>query len=245
VTTSEMTGEDRAGSNLHGFDTASADPDELRAQLADARDRLSFYEGFDRVIAEHVRRSGELMLEMLEMREAMTASAERGSRQERERLAAGLAELESGLQEIRAQVDSLEGQVVTLRRALGTGAPQPSAPPPAPPPGPSAPVAPSPAPDVAPADSPVADWSAPQVIDVIAHQVTKATLALSLQRYLGGLESVSGVEAREFAEGVLRMQVTARRPLTAGDLAGWSDGGRVTVLQLRPTMVELSLDTAS
>lgn len=49
--------------------TESSDPDELRALLKRARERLSFYEGFDRVIAENIRRSGELMLETLTMRE--------------------------------------------------------------------------------------------------------------------------------------------------------------------------------
>lgn len=247
MTTSETHGDDHDGSRLDDLPTGVADPDELRARLAEARDRLSFYEGFDRVIAENVRRSGELMLEMLEMREAMTASTERGSRQERGRLAAGLIELESGLQVVRAHVDDLGEQAASLRRTLGAGSP-PAAPlQPSPPPRPSkAPVA-STEPDVAPiadAPAPAAGWTAPQVIDVIAHQVTKATVALSLQRYLGGLEPVSGIEAREFAEGVLRMQVTARQPLTAGDLAGWSDGGRVTVLRLQPTMVELTLDAA-
>lgn len=252
VTTTHIDGDQPGGalagdSGPGGRATESTDSEELRLELAIARDRLSFYEGFDRVIAENVRRSGELMLEMLAMRETVTASAERESRHERERIAAGLAELNSGLQAIRTQFDVLGGQVSNLRRSLriepGRAPEHRPDPQPVPEPAPAAPVAQD-AGWTAPA-APVAQyagWTAPQVIDVIAHNVNKATIALSLQRYLGALDTVAGVEAREFAEGILRMQVTAHRPITQADLSGWSEGGQFTVLQLQPNVVELTLE---
>ncbi|MDQ3656263.1 MAG: hypothetical protein M3457_14455 [Chloroflexota bacterium] len=240
MTTTDIDGDQPGGSLANGSSSddrvsGATDPDELRAQLALAQDRLSFYEGFDRVITENVRRSGELMLEMLAMRESMTASADRETRGERQRIGASLTELDSGLQAIRTQIDAIAGQVTSLRHSLGS---EPARRPeyqPAPP----APEAASAAP-AAPVSS-VAGWNAPQVIDVVVHQVSRATIALSLQRYLGNLDSVAGVEAREFAEGVLRMQVTAHQPLTVGGLSGWTEGGPFTVLQMQPNVVELTL----
>lgn len=252
VTTTDSDDEQSAGSLPAGSGTpaqvsSSMDPDELRAELARAHDRLAFYEGFDRVIAENVRRSGELMLEMLTMRETMAVSADSEHRQERERIGASLAEMDAGLQAIRMQVDTIAGQATTLRHSLGSEparhveqlpnrepAPRPEPPRDAPP---VTPVA-------TPADIRT-DWDAPQVIDIIVHQVTKATIALSLQRYLGKIDAVAGVEAREFAEGVLRMQVTAHRPLTRDDLSSWTDGGPFTVLQMQSNIIELTLDGAA
>lgn len=239
MTTSYTNGGGQGGFGAADVATPSTDVGDLQAQLAQARDRLAFYEGFDRVIADNVRRSGELMLEVLAIRESMAASAEHGDRQEREHLAAGLSDLERRLDAIRSDIVAVGGQVAELRRSLGielvpapVGAAMPSPPPPAPE-------------TAATVTGPAPAWIAPQVIDVIAHQIAKATVALSLQRHLGNLDAVSGVEAREFAEGILRMQVTAHRPLTAGDLTGWDEGGQVSVLQLQPTLVELAVETAS
>ncbi len=222
----------------------------------DARDRPSAHDGFGQLIADNVRRSGDLMLEMLAMRDSMAAATEREGARERERLGAGLADLEAGLVAVRSQIDALAGQVGNLRRSL-PAIPVPNAEPPAQaraapvrqdlPPVPSpAPPEPSPATDESPAEPDVApdlaaEWPAPQVIDVIVHRVHRATIALSLQRYLGALDAVAGVEAREFAEGVLRMQVTARRPLAASDLDGWTDGGPYTVSETQPTLIEMTL----
>ncbi|MBA3378180.1 MAG: hypothetical protein H0T93_04795 [Chloroflexia bacterium] len=216
-----------AGSGARDRVSRPKDAAELRAELARVSDRLSFYEGFDRVIAENVRRSGELMLEMLTMRDAMAASADSEDRQERDRILARLAEMDAGLQVIRTQVEAMADQVNDLRQSLGSE---------------HQPVPPL-APEMASA-TPMAtgpDWKEPQVIDIIVHQVNKATIALSLQRYLGKIDTVAGVEAREFAEGVLRMQVTAHQPLTREDLSGWSEGGSFTVLQVQPHIIELTL----
>ncbi len=255
-----------------GLGTESPEVRELRAHLERAQDRLSFYEGFDRVITENVRRSGELMGEMLAMRESMTASARRESQRERERIAAHLGAVETDFGAIRAQFDGVAGQLADLRRSLEAESRQPPAaehdsPPVVPdraPGSPPAPVhdsdsslvnlqpapVPSPAPVRAPGTAtvpktPGAEWDSPQVIDVIAHHVTRATIALSLQRYLGDLKAVAGVEAREFAEGVLRMQVTAHQPFTRHDFSGWNDGGQFTVVELQPNIVELALETGA
>ena len=219
-----------AGSGARDQVSRPKDAVELRAELARVSDRLSFYERFDGVIAENVRRSGELMLEMLTMRDAMAASADSEDLQERDRILARLAEMDAGLQVIRTQIEAMADQVNDLRQSLGSE---------------HQPVPPL-APEMVSVSSatPMAtgpDWKAPQVIDIIVHQVNKATIALSLQRYLCKIDTVAGVEAREFAEGVLRMQVTAHQPLTREDLSGWTESGSFTVLQVQPHIIELTL----
>ncbi len=217
--------------------TESSDPDELRALLKRARERLSFYEGFDRVIAENIRRSGELMLETLTMREQVADHGAPESREKRERVQTGLDDVRSGLDSMRSRIDSLSDQIDNLRASL-TDAPAAS---------PRPAVAPTLSSDVAGPASPARElrtgdtWASPMAIDVIAHGVTKAAIALSLQRYLGDLDTVVGVEAREFAEGVLRMQVTARQPLVGVDFTGWTECGPIAILQIQPTVGELDL----
>lgn len=217
----------RAGVGAADLVTESTDPAELRALLARARERLSFYEGFDRLISENIRRSGELMLETLSIRDQVAAGS---SRAERERLAVELDDVARRIGEIDAMVRDLAARVSTLREGLGG---QPPTPAPAPP-------APTPQPDVAEAHA-TDDWPAPRSIDVIAHQVPRATDALALQQYLAGLEPVARVEAREFAEGILRLEVISRRPLRAGDLAGWGGTLPLALLRSGATTVELSL----
>lgn len=224
----------RQGAGSTELATDSTDPDLLRALLQRARERLSFYEGFDRVIAENVRRSGELMLETLSVREQVAAGAGLGDPRERERVTACLGEIDAGLVALRGQLDVLATQVAELRTSLQPGI-EPLTP------APAAPLrAPNPVAAVTKATAAPA-WDSPQVVEVIAHAVPKAATALSLQRHLGALDQVAGVEAREFAEGVLRLQVTARQPLAGTDLTAWTEGGPVTVLQQGPHVIEITL----
>lgn len=245
-----------------GGESASAhEPSESNSPRAggtppDARDQTAAYEGFGQMIAENVRRSSDLMLEMVAMRDSMAQALEGEGARERERLNADLADVEANLEAVRRQIDALAGQVGALRRSLSrepiqrsappapasttAGRPVPKEPSPSPEPAVSAPE-PEPVRLEPAAAGPAHPWPAPQVIDVIVHHVHRATVALSLQRYLGALDSVAGVEAREFAEGVLRMQVTARQSLTSDDFDGWTDGGPFTMLQMQPTVIEMTL----
>ncbi len=60
----------------------------------------------------------------------------------------------------------------------------------------------------------------------------------SVLTILGDLGTVSSVQAREFADGILRLQVTVSQPLTAADFASWSGSralqARLTASRLRP-----------
>jgi hypothetical protein len=219
---------DRGGAGSHELVTDSTDPADLRALLERARERLSFYEGFDRLIGENIRRSGELMLETLTLREQAASEAVA-----REQVAAGLDDVARRLGDVTAALQALSSQVHTLRASIADatpGSPEETA----------RPLAPQPAVIPLPVDA-APGWDSPRDIDVIAHQVDRAATALALQQFLGGLEPVVGVEAREFAEGVLRLHVVATRPLAAPDLAGWSGAGRLQLLQAGPGTIELSL----
>jgi hypothetical protein len=76
---------------------------------------------------------------------------------------------------------------------------------------------------------------------VLVHGVPRATTALSLKRYLEGLAHVEAVEPREFAEGVLRLEVSGERPLAFDDLRSWPEGAGLEAVHVRSDLVEVRL----
>jgi len=76
---------------------------------------------------------------------------------------------------------------------------------------------------------------------VLVHGVPRATTALSLKRYLEGLAHVRTVEPREFAEGILRLEVSGNRPLAFEDLRSWPEAVRLEPVHLRDDLVEVRL----
>lgn len=103
---------------------------------------------------------------------------------------------------------------------------------------PAAPAAPA-------ASSESAPSTEPTRTTVIVHGIHKPAVATGLQRFLLGQPGISGVEPREFAEGILRLQVRGTVPISEGLFAGWSDGEGMTVIQRVPQTVEVILPTAS
>jgi hypothetical protein len=322
------------GARSEDLETTSTDLSELHTLLARARERLSFYEGFDRIIAENVRRSGELMLESLRVRDKLTTDANFLGAEERSRILRRLNGLDGALNTMQANLNDVLGQVADLRQSLthapvgdsfptiettpgaGTGsgdvdqatlmamvaresaeqassdltgttteptttdspptiAPQPEPVAPAPSPAPVAqpaaapivaqraepvpvspaqtppvqqaaapatptPVPATPAPQTPPIISSVTEvWNEQRTIEVIAHDVTRAAVALALQGHLRSLPQVAMVDAREFASGMLRLQVAATASLSQADLTGWSGSEHMQIVQLQPTVVEL------
>lgn len=265
--------------------TTSSDPDELRRLLHLARERLAFYESFDRVVGENVRRAGELMLERSALR---AQAAELAAEAERDRAA---REAESGanresyrrlLGDLNRDIDAvrrgLDGLIDRLRDAGASLAPdavEGASAPPVPPvstdaqPASASPAGADPRPSAGTAaysgegdagqtlaqpvesgtkppgdEAPVpAEWDAPQVIELIAHGVPRAADALALQRHLGALDRVLGVEAREFAEGMLRLQVMARSPIPAADIETWDEHPELQVLQHGARVIEIDWGT--
>jgi hypothetical protein len=87
--------------------------------------------------------------------------------------------------------------------------------------------------------------SEPTRTTVIVHGIHKPAIATGLQRFLLGQPGIAGVEPREFAEGILRLQVRASVPISEDLFTGWSDGEGMTVIQRVPQTVEVILPTAS
>jgi hypothetical protein len=83
-----------------------------------------------------------------------------------------------------------------------------------------------------------------RAVTVLVHGVPRAATALSLQRHLANLDHISGVEAREYAEGVLRLQVTSIRPLEFSDLESWEDGQGIEPVHVHADVVEVRLPGA-
>jgi|GEM_PF-2068388 len=330
----------RAGSGSGDLHSESNDPNELRDLLARARERLAFYEGFDRIISENIKRSGELMLETIDYREqaeqhaqaAKTARAELDAAVDEQRqrhhelMSAVVAELDnlhSQLDAFRTRIEEklhsfsdpvAESANRSAAKAAAAAAaaaavpvnnrpdaqpftrvdrpsPEPSyqstsqpAPTPAPiferqsTPAP-APVfeparpaagaftaagshdapatqAPSPAPAPAPSAAggqpeqaataaPPQVTLGPRTIDAMFHGITDPSLALQLQRYLKDIRGVTGVEVREFAEGLLRMRVNSNRSLNEGDFSSWPGERRITLSVVQPTVLEASVAPAA
>lgn len=80
---------------------------------------------------------------------------------------------------------------------------------------------------------------------VLVHGVPRAAAALSLQRHLAALPHVEGVEAREYAEGILRLQVTVRQPLTLDDLQTWDGGAGLEPVHVQADVIEVRLPGAA
>ena len=77
---------------------------------------------------------------------------------------------------------------------------------------------------------------------MLVHGVPRATTALSLKRYLEGLAQVHSVEPREYAEGILRLQVSSDRPVGLDDLRGWPEGNALEPVSVSDDFVEVRLN---
>lgn len=238
--------------------TDSTDPQELHALLERARERLAFYESFDRIIGENIRRSGELMVETAALREQARALAEQSTRDRAAFEAIRKADrdryralVQSALDEAASARPIIDGMVGKLRDVLArldepdTTAPDmPAAPdepiltePDAPEPATATEPAAEPAPEPAPAT--------PRTIQVLAHQVPNAKTAIALQKMLRDLEVVTDVDAREFANGELRLAVVATDVLPQDALDAWvaEHGGKA--FHASPAVLEITLTTAA
>ena len=99
--------------------------------------------------------------------------------------------------------------------------------------------------DTAPIAAPATvDFSNPASITLLVHGMPRASAALGLKSYIEKLDFVSAVEPREFAAGLLRLQVDGARPLSLGDLAGWNLADRIELRNASNDLLELSLAPA-
>ncbi|MDP9363838.1 MAG: hypothetical protein M3Q10_06370, partial [Chloroflexota bacterium] len=80
----------------------------IERELARARERIAFYEGFDRLIQENIARSGDLLRQAAEQREAALREMELAR-----------AELERRRGEQRATLTGLAEELLGLQRRVG------------------------------------------------------------------------------------------------------------------------------
>lgn len=195
----------------------SQDPESLHGQIRSLQERLAFYEGFDQLIQDNVAHARELFRLAASEREAATEAGNRARSEGGQREAALRAELEA----IAAEVDGLAEAIDALGRRVAwvLGA------------APNGRVAlPGPA--------------TPRAVAVVVHGVPSARTALSLQRFVASLPQVSEVAAREFAGGVLRLDVQTREPLHRDQFVDWEDPRRIEPLTERSDVLELALKPA-
>ncbi len=223
---------------------------DVRAQLKLAQERLATYQKFDRDIAENVRRSSELMLEAMQVRDRMDHEATVQAKARQERLATRLKAMQADLEGIQEQVGTMLERVATLRddiesesaedeagEASGnsdgeTGSPEEDE---------SARGRDGDAPDDDDQEATEAAAPEPRAIDVIAHGMTRAASALALQSHLRGLAQVETVDAREFSSGILRLQLSIVAELPDDDLVGWEGDDDVTIIRHQDDAIELRL----
>lgn len=97
------------------------------------------------------------------------------------------------------------------------------------------------APPVAP---PAATSAAARTSTIIVQGVTRPAVATGLRAHLMAQPGVTAVDPREFAEGILRLQVVATVPIAEHLFVGWHDGAGLTLVQQNPTTIEVVLPGA-
>jgi hypothetical protein len=211
----------------------------VEAELKRLRERVAFYESFDGLINDNIARSGHLLREAAEVRESAQRSVAEAERQS-EIVRANYRDLLSSLlgetEQLRAQADALAGRVAYARDQLSPAVPAAAPPPPPFEAPPAAEPEPAPAPTAPPQEATAAT---PTIL--LVHGVPNAMTALSLKRFLEELAFIERVDPREFAEGILRIEVTGNRSLTLDDITAWSTELALEPVHLRPDLVEVRL----
>lgn len=193
--------------------------DHVQQENRQLRERLAFYEGFDLLIQDNVTSARELFRLAMQERENATTHSNRARWESGQRE----AELRYELEAISGELQTLAGSVAALssRVAQALGDPVPM----------------TGLHQVLP--------RANARVAIVVHNVPSAKLALSLQRYVGGLPHVSDVSAREFVGGMLRLDARVDGHLTLSQLEPWQNGRRLHPLTERPDVLEMALEEAS
>jgi len=286
IPTSTGLPEPSSGVGTADLTTDSTDPDELRALLERARERLAFYESFDRIIGENIRRSGELMVETVQLREQARALADQSAkdraafdavrRAERDRYRALVQTALDEAASVQPIIGAMVGKLQDALRQIDQE-PEPST---IPEPLSSAvqetpehdeePILTEPdAPELADTDQETAlaeptvlvkeeekagpassedaipEESEPttsRTIQVLALGVPNAKTAIALQKMLRGLGAVTSVNAREFANGELRLAVSTTGPLPEEALTAWLADNAGELTSATETVTEVTFE---
>lgn len=240
----------------------------VESELDLARERLAFYEQFDEIIRQNIASSSALLKEASTRHEADFIAERRQHRALLAGILDDLAALQSQSERLARRVtDALDNLESGVAHPVERVAPEASgigltaeAPPEAaavvnaatratrksaqrgveiPTQKTAAPEIPSPAATVA-----AIDFSNPTTTTLLVHGVPRASAALGLKSYIEKLDFVSTVEPREFAAGLLRLQIDGARPFALGDLSGWSLADRVKLRSASTDLLELDLTPA-
>lgn len=218
------------------------------------RERLRIYESFDSVIAESMRHARVFLEEAANMHEQVMRE-----------LAEARSEIETEIAEARAEIAQERSQLVSIARSIliqsgneaepGTGSPLFASPAsdgtgavatiPAPVTSDSSSLEPEPATSGVDAAVPAPEADRSNRTTIIVHGIHRPAVATGLQRYLLAQPGVTAVEPREFAEGILRLQVHATAQIDEALFAGWEDGAGMTVIHRVPRTVEIILPSAT
>jgi len=234
-----------------------------------ARERLSFYEQFDEIIQQNIASSSALLREASARLETDTVAARHAYRTLLSDLLDDVTALQAQSERIARRVsdalDDLENNMPAGRdmpvHPLPTEFPAPAPPETTAVIGAAVPAAPRTSPEVGelprieasqsvssvlPAVAPVAELppTQPTSTTLIVHGVPRASAALGLKRHIEKLDFVTNVEPREFAAGLLRLQIESARPLTMADFAGWTLADRIELKSSGNGLLELGLRPA-
>ncbi|MGH2616583.1 MAG: hypothetical protein ACRDJC_15185 [Thermomicrobiales bacterium] len=193
-----------------------AERDVLQQQVRTLQERLAFYEGFDLLIQDNVAHARELFRLAAQEREAAANTIDLARRDAGQRETLLRAELERIASDLGDMAQAVEALSQRVARALGA---------PATTNGWTPPVEPRP-------EQPVA---------VVVHGVPSARTALSLQRFVATLPQVATVSAREFAGGVLRLDVRVQDRLRVEEFLDWGDRQPIQPLTEREDVIEFAL----
>jgi hypothetical protein len=193
--------------------------DQLQHENRQLRDRLAFYEGFDLLIQDNVTSARELFRMAMQERENASTHSNRARWESGQREAEMRRELEAISGELQALARNVAALSARVAQALGDPSSIGTLPPATP--------------------------RTNSQVAIVVHNVPSAKLALSLQRYVGGLPQVSDVSAREFVGGMLRLDARVDGRLTMSQLEPWQNGRRLHPLTERPDVIEMSLEEAS
>lgn len=246
---------------------------QAETDLERARERLSFYEQFDEIIKQNIisssallkeastrfdndftgerRRHRALLSEILDDVTTLQAQSERLAR----RVSDALDEIENQLPAgadlplspapklLAAEAPPETAAIVETTRQSTTDQPvqrvEPSPIPSPPDPTPPAPILPN--------TAPVTELPPTETVSttLLVHGVPRASAALELKSYIEALDFVTNVEPREFAAGLLRLQIKAARPLAVSDLDGWSMAKQIQIKTASNDMLEFGLSPAN
>ena len=197
---------------------SDSDRENLEQQVRALQERLTFYEGFDRLIQDNVAHARELFRLAAQEREAAATAIDQ-ARQDAGRQEAHLrGELEQIATDLRQLSQTVAALSDRVARALGEPASQNGG-----------------------TKSALVETRTEQPVAVVVHGVPSAREALSLQRFVASLPQVADVSSREFVGGVLRLDARVRDRLEVAQFLSWADAQHIEALTERSDVLELVL----